>query len=65
MNILVLNDCYQASIALILPFVAVELGLALAQVGALSSFQSAVGILMVMPAGLDEVIGNYYRHWPS
>ena len=47
----ILNDGYQASIALILPFVAVELGLALAQVVALSSFQSAVGILMVVPAG--------------
>lgn len=52
LNVLhVFNDGYQASLALLMVFVAKDLGLALAQVGTLNSVLSVVSVVMALPAG--------------
>lgn len=53
LNILhVLNDGFQASFILLLPFIAKELGINLTQVGILGSALVAVQIILSIPAGL-------------
>lgn len=52
LNILhIINDGFQASLALLGAFIARDLGLALAQVGALNSLLSVVSVTMALPAG--------------
>ncbi len=59
LNILhVLNDGFQASFILLLPFIAKELGINLTQVGILGSALVAVQIILSIPAGLSAAKFN-------
>lgn len=56
----IFNDCYHASLLLLLPFIAQDLGLNLTQAGLLGTLANSLSIVFAIPAGhIAAKIGGY------